>query len=151
MPAKIVNIWNFDPKKLEINKEGSEEIGIYYISYGDDVGPFYLIIYDVCGYFECNDESKYLNLVFCTEYEDVMHLKYIEIWEEIKNSINKLAHSKYNDFNKDCKVIRFDSDDVLPLDKTVEIKSLTLVIRSVLERDGGYYPQFFLDDCLYEV
>ena len=72
LPTKIVNIWGFNPEKLEIKKEGSDEIGVYYISYGDsdDVGPFYLTIDDVRGYFECNDEKKYLNLFFCTEYED---------------------------------------------------------------------------------
>ena len=41
--------------------------------------------------------------------------------------------------------IKFDSDDKLPLNK-----QLKLVIRSVFE-DGKYYPQAFLDDCLYEL
>ena len=27
---------------------------------------------------------------------------------------------------------------------------LTIIIRIVFEKDGKYYPQFFLDDCLYE-
>ena len=27
---------------------------------------------------------------------------------------------------------------------------LTVIIRSVFEDDGKYYPQFFLDECLYE-
>ena len=77
-------------------------------------------------------------------------MKYIELGKEIKSSINKIAHSKFSDFNKDYVVIRFDSDDTLPLNKMVKIKSLAIVIRSVLDCDGGYYPQIFLDDCLYE-
>ena len=48
-------------------------------------------------------------------------------------------------------MIRFDSDDDLPLGETIKIGSVTLIIRSVLEKDGGYYPQVFLDDCLYKV
>ena len=28
---------------------------------------------------------------------------------------------------------------------------LTVIVRSVFEEDGKYYPQFFLDECLYEV
>ena len=134
LPTKIVDIWDFNPSKLEINKEGSDEIGTFYLTIDDNI----------FSYVECNDESKYLNLVFCTEYEDVKHLKYIEIWKEIKTSINKLTHSKFNDFNKDYKVIKFDSDDVLSLDKTIKIKSLAVVIKSVLESDGGYYPQRLL-------
>ena len=27
---------------------------------------------------------------------------------------------------------------------------LTIIIRSVFEKHGKYYPQIFLDDCLYE-
>ena len=26
-----------------------------------------------------------------------------------------------------------------------------IIIRSVTQKDGKYYPQVFLDDCLYEV
>ena len=28
---------------------------------------------------------------------------------------------------------------------------LTIIGRSVFEEDGKYYPQVFLDECLYEV
>ena len=28
---------------------------------------------------------------------------------------------------------------------------LTIIVRSVLEKNGKYYPQVFLDECLYEV
>ena len=28
---------------------------------------------------------------------------------------------------------------------------LTIIVRSVFEEDGKYYPQLFLDECLYEV
>ena len=55
LPSKMINIWDFDSEKLEINNEGSDEIGIYSISY--DVDPFYLVIDDVCGYFEENNGS----------------------------------------------------------------------------------------------
>ena len=148
LPTKIINIWDFDPKKLEINKEGSDDIGIYYLSY--NVGPFYLTIDDMCGYFEENDENKYLNLDFCTEYKDVTHDKFVNVWEEIKNGIKKIASNKLSHYNKDYKVIRFDSDDVLSLNKIIKIKSLTIIIGSVLESDSEYYPQIFLDDRLYE-
>ena len=28
---------------------------------------------------------------------------------------------------------------------------LTIIVRSVFEDDGKYYPQVFFDECLYEV
>ena len=90
-------------------------------------------------------------VVFYDENQDAVYLKYMKLWEEIKNSINKATSDKCTDYNKDYGLIRFESDDDLPLNKTVKIKSLTIVIRSVLENDGGYYPQIYLDDCLYEV
>ena len=62
LPAKMINLLDFNPEKLKINKEETDEIGIYYISY--DTGPFYLTIDDMCGYFEENNGGKYLNLVF---------------------------------------------------------------------------------------
>ena len=47
--------------------------------------------------------------------------------------------------------IKFDSDNKLPLNKQLEFLSATIVIRSVFEDDGKYYPQSFLDGCLYEL
>ena len=47
--------------------------------------------------------------------------------------------------------IEFNSDDKLPLNKQLKFLSVTIVIRSVFEDDGKYYPQAFLNDCLYEL
>ena len=46
--------------------------------------------------------------------------------------------------------IKFDSDDNLPLNKILKFSVLTIIIRHVFEKDGKYYSQIFLDDCLYE-
>ena len=45
--------------------------------------------------------------------------------------------------------IKFNSDDELPLNKTVEIPSMIIVTRTVFDENNKYYPQVFLDDCLY--
>ena len=47
--------------------------------------------------------------------------------------------------------IKFDSDDNLLLNKVLKSHSLTIIIRSVFERDGKYYPQIFVDDALVHV
>ena len=36
--------------------------------------------------------------------------------------------------------IKFNSDDKLPLNKQLKFLSVTVVIRSVFEDDGKYYP-----------
>ena len=47
--------------------------------------------------------------------------------------------------------IKFDSDDNLSLNKVLKFHALTIIIKSVFERDGKYYPQIFLDDALVHV
>ena len=47
--------------------------------------------------------------------------------------------------------IKFNSDDDLPLNKILKFPILRIIIRSIFEKDGKYYPQIFLDECLYEV
>ena len=47
--------------------------------------------------------------------------------------------------------IKFDSDDELPLNKTVEIPIVTIVVRTVFHEDNKYYPRFFLDEFLYKI
>ena len=39
--------------------------------------------------------------------------------------------------------IRFESDDNLPLNKTLKLHILTGIVRSVSEEDGKCYPQIF--------
>ena len=83
LPTKVVNVFDFIPEKLDIQKKGDDEIGIYYIDH--DLGPFYLVIDDLKGYFEKNNGSMYLTLV--SNYE---HDKYVNIWEKIKTQLMKL-------------------------------------------------------------
>ena len=42
-------------------------------------------------------------------------------------------------------------DDDLPLNKILKLQMLAIIVWCVFEEDGKYYPQVFLDDCLYEV
>ena len=46
--------------------------------------------------------------------------------------------------------IKSYSDDDLPLNKQLKFLSTTITVRSIFEEDGKYYPQIFLDDCLYQ-
>ena len=52
---------------------------------------------------------------------------------------------------KDFMKIRFESDNNLPLNKTLKLHMLTVIVRSVFEEDGKYYQQLFLGECFYEV
>ena len=47
--------------------------------------------------------------------------------------------------------IKFDSDDDLSLNTMLRFYILPIIIRTIFKKDGKYYPQIFLDDCLYEI
>ena len=51
--------------------------------------------------------------------------------------------SKPGEYEKDFMKIKFNSDDNLPLNKTLKLHNMTIIIRSVFEEDGKYYPQSF--------
>ena len=53
-------------------------------------------------------------------------------------------------YGKDFMKIKFNSHDNLPLNKTLKLHNMTIIIRSVFE-EGKYYPQVFLDECLYKL
>ena len=46
-----------------------------------------------------------------------------------------------DDYDEKYMKIKFDSDDILPLNKTVEIPIVTIVIRPVFHENSKYYPQ----------
>ena len=47
--------------------------------------------------------------------------------------------------------IKFNSDDELSLNKTIEIPTITIVARAIFLENSKYYPQFFLEECLYKI
>ena len=77
--------------------------------------------------------------------------KYQEVFDVIKEIINKI-----NDYNQsitydDYMKIKFNTNNNIPLNKIIYFPTITIIIRSVTQKVGKYYPQLFLDACLYEV
>ena len=65
--------------------------------------------------------------------------------------MEKISNGKLEEYEKDYMKIKLNSDDNLPLNKQLKFLSATIIVRSVFEEDGKYYPQIFLDECLYEI
>ena len=59
------------------------------------------------------------------------------------HAIFQALGGEVGDYGKDFIKIKFNSDDNLPLNKTLKIHNMTIVIRSVFQEDGKYYPQEF--------
>ena len=47
--------------------------------------------------------------------------------------------------------IKFNSDDELPLNKTIEISTMTIVVGVVFHENNKYYPETFLHECMYKM
>ena len=108
--ARLVNILDYNPEKLSIEKVyaiNDELEHIYYVKYGEYL--FYLVIDDLKGYFKYSKEKK---LKFIIEDQRKRKI-YNQIWDKIKELINSIegVDFRFSDYSRDCNVIRFDTDD----------------------------------------
>ena len=46
---------------------------------------------------------------------------------------------------------KFNSNDDILLNKQLNFLNITVIIRNIFEKNGKYYLQIFLDECLYEI
>ena len=148
----MVNILDFNPKKLSIEKVcaiDDEHKHIYYIKYSRD--PFYLVINDLKGFFKYSKEKNRKELEFIIEDQKQAKI-YNQIWNKIKELINSVdgVNFGFSDYFRDHGIIKFDTDDALPLEDIVSIYSITIIIESVY-RDyyDRFYPQIHLENCIY--
>ena len=94
--------------------------------------------------------NNYLNIAF-TDNNDKVLKKSKEVLSGINSYIEKIYNNKSGEYGEDYMENKFNFDDKLPLNKQLKFLSVTIVIRSVFEEDSKYYPQVFLNDCLYEL
>ena len=160
--ARLVNILEFNPKKLSIEKVcaiNDELERSYYVKHSGD--PFYLVIDDLKGYFKYSKErdttelsslERRKELEFIIEDQNQAKV-YNQIWNKIKELINSVdgVNFGFSDYFRDHGIIIFDTDDALPLDDIVSIYSTTIFIRSVY-RDyyDRFYPQIHLANFIYK-
>ena len=156
----IIHLRNFDVRLLKIDKKSYKDIGIYNIGYItkkkiDDckninsVNPLYLNITHANGSIEEKGVNKYLVFDSTDENKELLK-KYNDVFNGIRDKIKEI-NSNECDYEKDYMKIKFNSDDDLPLNKSLKFHLMTITIRSVFEEDGKLDPQVFLDDTLYEL
>ena len=93
-PKRMINLLDFDPKKLGIYTElnnisntpdasSKDLIEVYEVRYDD--GGFYLVIDDIKGYFNIDDNvGSILNLILTNDQKN----KYHQVWKEIFKKVN---------------------------------------------------------------
>ena len=126
----------------------------YYVKH-NSVNPLYLIISEADEYIEEKSGSKYL--VFDSGNENNGVLKtYNELWDGIKNEFETINSGKTSkrssaEYDKDFMKIKFNSDAILPLNKTSTFHNMTIVIRSLFEEHCKFNAKVYLGECLYEL
>ena len=88
-----------------------------------------------------------LNFCSADKNKEVL-TKYTKFWDEIKYLMKIIHSGEAGEYRKDLMKVKFNSDDNLPLNKILKLHNITIVIKSVFQEDGKYYPQVFLDECL---
>ena len=146
----LINIKNFDRNLLKLDKQSFKDIGVYYIGYITKkdqykiniVNTLYLLLHITDGFIEGKEGSKYLNIASTDSNSEVLK-KYEEVWSGIKDCIEKINYDRSGEYRKEYMKIKFSSDDDLPLNKQLKFLSITIIVRSVFEKDGKYCPQIF--------
>ena len=109
------------------------------------VNLFYVLIGEADGSVDEKNGNKYLTFADTNKIKKVLE-KYTELWNKAK-SVTEKINDKPGQYEKDYMKFKFNSDD----DKILKFHNLMVIVRSVFEDDGKFYPQVFLDECLYEI
>ena len=162
----IVYVYDIDVKLIKVIKRESRiGVDIYYIGYVCDseyephsIKPLYLVINHLFGHIEKIEGSSDRYLVVNINNKKIINI-FDEIWKYIEQRITadgkwKFVEEKFvfdngNNKIKEYNKLRFSSNLDLPLDTLIEFRALTLTISCVIEKDGKYYPEIYLDEGLY--
>ena len=146
----IIFIDDFNIKFFKIAKRESRAgVDIYYIRYivyklkydMNSVKPLYLSVKSLLGSVEKIDGSSDRYLVIGKS-----NIEVINVFNTLREYIeNKVILDKIDGFDK----IRFSSDIDLSLGTLIQFKILTIIIRCIIKKDDKYYPEIYLDECLY--
>ena len=145
-PAKIINLLDFKLEKLSIKTENDELSTVVEHQVRYEYGGFYLTIDNIKDYFNfSNNNMVLLDMIFS---HDDQKNKYHQIWKEIF----KIARPKKlgnEELKIHEKIVLSDSD--IPTDKIIKIPSVTIVIKSLLEKNNKFYLELSLNHLSYKL
>ena len=132
----LINIKDFEPNLLKLDKKSFKNIGVYCIGYItkkdeykiNSVNALHLLAHRIDGFIEEKEGSKYLNIASADSNSEVLK-EYEEAWSGIKNWIEKINDGKSGEYGKDYMKIKFISDDDLPLNKQLKFLSITITVK----------------------
>ena len=147
----MVYIYDFNVNLVKvIKRESRTGATINYIGYviepEKNKYPLYFVINRLFGHIKKIEGSSDRYLVVNINNENITNI-FDKLWKFIENEITfNNSSNKVKEYNK----LRFSFNVDLPLNKLIEFRMLTIVIKCVIEKDNKYYPESYLDECLYE-
>ena len=141
-PSKLINLLDFKPEKLSIETESNTNNGIKVHKVRYENGGFYLTIDNIRGYFNFSNNLGTLTMLFADiDQQDKYHQAWKEIFKTINGGNGELKlHEKNRLFYND-----------LPVEHVFKTPSITIVIRSLIEKNNKLYLEISLNHCLYEI
>ena len=139
-PSKIINLLDFTPEKISIETESNtnNDMKVHHVRYEN--GGFYLTIDNITGYFNFSNNLGTLTMLFAdTDQQD----KYHQVWKEIFK-INNGGHGELHE-----KIRLFYND--FPVEHMFKIPTITIVIKSLIEKNNKFYLELSINHCLYEI
>ena len=141
-PGRLVYLLDFEPEKisLETKNNANNNMKVHNIRYKNS--GFYLTINNLRGYFNFSNNLGTLTMLF----DDInQQNKYYQAWKDIFKIINggngelKL-HEKIRLYHND-----------LPIKQVFKIHSITVVIKSLIEKNNKFYLALSINHCLYKL
>ena len=140
--SKIINLLDFKPEKLSIETKCNANNNIKGHQVRYENGGFYLTIDNITGYFNFSNNFGILTMIFAN---DDQQNKYHQVWKEILKIIN----GRNGELKLYEKIRLIDND--LPIEHVFKIPTITIVIRSLIEKNNKFYLELSLNHCLYEI
>ena len=138
-PARLINLLDFKPEKLSIKTESNanNDMKVHNVRYEN--GGFYLTINNLRGYFNFSINLGFLTMLFDNINQQN---KYYQVWKDIFKIIN--GELKLHER------IRLYYND-LPIKQVFQIHSITVVIKSLIEKNNKFYLELLINHCLYKL
>ena len=129
-PSRIINLLDFKPEKLSIETKinANNDIKVHHVRYEN--GGFYLTIDNIRAYFNFSNNLGTLTMLFS---DNDQQNKYHQVWKEILKIINR----ENGELKLYEKIRLFDND--LPIEHVFKIPSITVIIKSLIEKNNKFY------------
>ena len=141
-PARLVNLLDFEREKISIETENNanNNMRIHNIRYKND--GFYLTINNLRGYFNFNNNLGTLTMLFDNINQQN---KYYQVWK----NIFKIINGGYGELKLHEKNKLYHND--LRIKQVFKIHSITVIIKSLIEKNNKFYLELSINHCLYEL